>query len=105
MGLEEGRQGVARGLTRVDTGESRGLGAHTPSVNDTHCTPLTKGYAMTRRDRLVELACLWQEIRADRPPMRHPGRGSEAAPYEDPTRTAANGAQPSESRTAQTALR
>jgi hypothetical protein len=27
---------------------------------------------MNRRDHLVELACLWQELRADRPPVRRP---------------------------------
>ncbi|HUA49204.1 MAG TPA: hypothetical protein VMA77_28470 [Solirubrobacteraceae bacterium] len=55
---------------------------------------------MTRRDRLVELACLWQEIRADRPPMRRLGGGqTPASPCEDPTRKASIGLRPGDNRT------
>ena len=45
---------------------------------------------MTRRDRLVELACLWQEIRADRPPVHRPqGDGQLPAARYDPAARAA----------------
>jgi hypothetical protein len=62
---------------------------------------------MTRRDRLVELACLWQEIRADRPPMHHPRDSAAQAvsPDEDPRRTDGVGARSGEYRTAPTASR
>jgi hypothetical protein len=62
---------------------------------------------MTRRDRLVELACLWQEIRADRPPLGR-SRVDGQLPislYRDPTQGAGIGTRPGQDPGAPTTVR
>jgi hypothetical protein len=62
---------------------------------------------MTRRDRLVELACLWQEIRADRPPMHRPsGTGRRpVSTYGEPMQASSVGLRPGAGLAAPTTLR